>query len=248
MAMDDFLKPITQKAFEVSYAVFRVANTLNNRDLASFLERRALEVTDAVMVKEYDRAVLALGALEYLLRLGAEAGLVNHQTAQIIISEASWLNAAIAGLDKSVVLPNVDLREIFSKISTDSLIGISALGVKEDNKNEELLVPDKVNEMTAEARSVSRSVGKLLGEMEPAITGNPAIQVSGPIMEARQTMILNKVKQRGYCQLKDLQEILPQVSERTIRYDLQRLNGQGLVERIGNGGPATFYRIKREVA
>jgi len=35
---------------------------------------------------------------------------------------------------------------------------------------------------------------------------------------------------------------LPNISERTIRYDLQTLLEQGLVERVGNAGPSVFYR------
>jgi len=47
--------------------------------------------------------------------------------------------------------------------------------------------------------------------------------------------------------MKDIQEYLPESSERTIRYDLQDLVEQGVIERIGNGGPATFYRAKAQV-
>jgi repressor of nif and glnA expression len=42
--------------------------------------------------------------------------------------------------------------------------------------------------------------------------------------------------------LKDIQEVLPDTSERTIRYDLQTLLEQNLIERIGNAGPSVFYR------
>jgi repressor of nif and glnA expression len=38
---------------------------------------------------------------------------------------------------------------------------------------------------------------------------------------------------------------LPDTSERTIRYDLQTLVEQSLVERIGNAGPLVFYRASR---
>ncbi|MBI4093292.1 MAG: DeoR family transcriptional regulator [Candidatus Kerfeldbacteria bacterium] len=44
--------------------------------------------------------------------------------------------------------------------------------------------------------------------------------------------------------MKDLIAEFPDVSERTIRYDLQRLLQHGSVERVGNGGPASYYVIK----
>ena len=65
----------------------------------------------------------------------------------------------------------------------------------------------------------------------------------------RERIILEKIRQFGSlsgnksgCRLKDILEILPNSSERTIRYDLQTLVEQGVLERVGPGGPGTFYR------
>ena len=59
----------------------------------------------------------------------------------------------------------------------------------------------------------------------------------------RQSSIMEKIRQLPNCQLKDLMESFTDVSERTLRYDLQKLFNQGLVERIG-AGPSTHYVIK----
>lgn len=63
----------------------------------------------------------------------------------------------------------------------------------------------------------------------------------------RQSVIFQKIRQSGNCRLRDIQEVLPEVSERTIRYDIDYLIGNGLIERFGSGGPATFYRIRDRV-
>lgn len=60
----------------------------------------------------------------------------------------------------------------------------------------------------------------------------------------RQTAILEKMRQLPECRMKDLIAVFPEVSERTLRNDLQRLTEQGLIERVGNGGPNSFYRSK----
>jgi hypothetical protein len=61
----------------------------------------------------------------------------------------------------------------------------------------------------------------------------------------RQSAILEKIKSsEDVCQLKDLIILLPGVSERTLRYDLQKLVSQGLVNKIGSSGPGTSYTIK----
>ena len=73
---------------------------------------------------------------------------------------------------------------------------------------------------------------------------NDGVQIAG---QSRRTTILDKIRQSGNlpegCRLKDLQETLQNVSERTLRYDLQRLIEEGAVTRQGNGGPATYYRV-----
>jgi hypothetical protein len=61
--------------------------------------------------------------------------------------------------------------------------------------------------------------------------------------EIRQTAILERIRQSGNCRLGELQVILPEVSERTIRYDMDVLVQKKLVERMGIGGRGVYYRI-----
>jgi len=62
----------------------------------------------------------------------------------------------------------------------------------------------------------------------------------------RQSAVLEKIRQseNRQTQLKDLLAAFPDVSERTMRYDLQKLCIQGLLERVGNGGPGSHYTLK----
>jgi len=72
--------------------------------------------------------------------------------------------------------------------------------------------------------------------------GNPA----GSLRSGnRQIAILDRIRQSGNCKLKEIQDILPDCSERTIRYDLEELIERNLVERIGSGGPAVSYRVRQ---
>ena len=57
----------------------------------------------------------------------------------------------------------------------------------------------------------------------------------------RQSAIIEKIRQSGNAAMKDLITLFPDISERTLRYDIQRLCNQGMVKRIGNGGPASYY-------
>jgi hypothetical protein len=58
----------------------------------------------------------------------------------------------------------------------------------------------------------------------------------------RHGAILEKIRQSGNCRIKDIHDLFPECSERTLRYDLQSLTEQNLIEKIGTGGPAVFYK------
>lgn len=69
---------------------------------------------------------------------------------------------------------------------------------------------------------------------------------NGANASIRQSAIIEKIRQSGnrQVQLRDILGAFPEVSERTMRYDLQKLCTQGLVERVGNGGPGSYYLLK----
>lgn len=59
----------------------------------------------------------------------------------------------------------------------------------------------------------------------------------------REEKILKFLKEKEKVQVRQLKEILPQVSKRTLRRDLQKLVKKGLVEKIGEKRK-TFYKLK----
>ncbi|MDD5486460.1 MAG: DeoR family transcriptional regulator [Dehalococcoidales bacterium] len=59
----------------------------------------------------------------------------------------------------------------------------------------------------------------------------------------RQSAILEFIRQLpNGCRMRDLVIKFPQVSERTLRNDLQSLTDQSLIERVGSQGPFSFFR------
>ena len=62
----------------------------------------------------------------------------------------------------------------------------------------------------------------------------------------RQSAILQRIRQSGNCHFKTLQDYFPQISERTLRYDLQDLMEKRLIDRTG-GGPVTSYSAREEI-
>jgi hypothetical protein len=83
------------------------------------------------------------------------------------------------------------------------------------------------------------------GAKEEITANDPSNAVSGKKAEERQSAILERIRQIGDCRLSDIQAILPDSSERTIRYDLESLVQQNLIERLGTGGRSVYYRAKQ---
>lgn len=224
MPGNNFSQLLSKKAYEISYAAFRVATASKKRSFMEHLERQALSFLASAVREDYAVAKEASVAIEYLLRLGGDVGFVNQTNIQSISAEIQVFNAAIAESQKSANPEAIDLSDIFSKMPVSISQNISR------------------HESISEDRSTSEEVSGHHRESEvPNSNGNGHAVVKSAM---RQSAILERIRQNGDCRLKEIQEVLPEASERTIRYDLQNLLEQGLVERIGNGGPATFYRAK----
>lgn len=78
----------------------------------------------------------------------------------------------------------------------------------------------------------------------------PAMESANDDADAamRQSAIVERIRQTGNCRFADIQEIFPNVSERTLRYHLQEMVESGKIERAGSGGRSSFYRLKSEPA
>ena len=59
-----------------------------------------------------------------------------------------------------------------------------------------------------------------------------------------QYVILQKVKDLGQTTTKELTASFPEISERTIRFYLQKLVDNGAIDRIGSTGPGSAYRSR----
>jgi len=252
---------LNQKVFEIGYAVFRVASSFKGGvSLTNYLENRVLDLVDTVLVGEFERAKLSADSLVYMLHLGFEAGYVSESIFSIIKREIDALVRGISELPKAAKFPEIDPKSLFLNHKLSSLsdyIGEKKKVISDEDVTPEELELEKIasvitpKHITPEKSSFDDDEDLIVpGMMKPAISGNAATKQapSSAVGGDRLSVILDTIKESGYCRLRDLQEIFPEFSERTIRYDIEKLANQGLIERVGNGGPATFYRIKREVS
>lgn len=213
----------SKKAFEISYALFRIAHHLaecsrgRSANFAESIEEQGLKLLKCATACDYDGVELASESIQYFLILGNNANLIHQDTVEIVLKEIGVFNSAITELRNSANVMNINLDGIFSQ----------ALPAARENEAEE--VEEEQVETIVEVPEEPPQEDSARPEKES---------------EVRQSLILDKIRQNENCRMREIQELFPDVSERTIRYHLQNLVERGLVERIGNSGPATHYRIR----
>lgn len=230
MSENNFNQFLSKKAYEISYALFRMAAVVRRPSFADHMESRGLSLLDAAVAENYEEALILVKGTEYLLRFGADVGILSRVNVEIVTRELDAFNSAIAEFEKSAtVLPVAELGSIFSKLPPPI--------IKNENQSDVVRENKQIKPSFADSADIAVSREDLA---DNSSYGNHNVVKSA----MRQSAILERIRQNGNCRLKEIQEFLPETSERTLRYDVQNLIEQGLIERIGNGGPATHYKVK----
>lgn len=220
-----------RKAFEISYALFRIAAVSPNKGFSQYLEHYALELLDAAVSGNYHKAEKTSAAVDYFIRLGASVGLLSFQNSQILGIETKNFLRLLHESMNTAKEDGVSLEGSFSDIAGKEE-GSDIVGFKHEDQN------------AAKYPAMQDKPDVIAGfsDAYPVHSHNNGNGQSENAAEIRQKEILEKIRQNNNCRLKDLQESFPDISERTLRYDIQRLIEQKEVERVGSGGPGTFYR------
>ena len=213
---------VNQKSQEISYALVRIAPHIRRQELRHRIERLAFQLLEEVASENFELALKVVASLESLINLGKVIYEVEPINAKIIIGELKSLDSAIRpmiGLDSPDGEEVPDLGKIFSKVPT--------------------VVLDK-NQFGNPANNTAMASEEIVNETNGNSNGN------GLASAIRQSAILDKIRQSAnrQSQLKEIIAAFPEVSERTMRYDLQKLCNQSLIERVGNGGPGSYYALK----
>lgn len=134
--------------------------------------------------------------------------------------EIKTLNAEV--LDRELNFLSDMIQETINKAISEASIG----------NEEEPDLAESFAELSATQKPISSSLNK-----EYKSNGNIAI---------RQSAILAYIRELpSGCRMRDLLVKFPDVSERTLRNDLQDLNAGGLVERLGKGAFSSFRAVTK---
>jgi hypothetical protein len=221
-----------KKAYEIAYAAFRIAAKMGEQHFAGHLKSAAIGLLGAVAEDDYIGAKKRLVSLEYLIRFAMDVNIMGMTNGEIMLREIGVLNEGLTVEAKTGdnIDDEADIAGIFSEV--DSVMDVADDGIRQNQIRQ--------NDGGVPANHIS---GNDMQSGKSSESGNGEINV---ILKSaiRQSAILERIRQIGNCRMKDIQETLPDSSERTIRYDLQAMVEQNLIERVGSGGPAVFYRVK----
>ena len=244
----------SNKAQEISYALMRVAVYIKRKDLRSRFECLALEIVESVAGDNKEFSLLAMAKVLEVLKLAASIYEVETINAKMIIEQVEAFVASMRQVHYLGGLP--DIGNIFSKPLEFGNQQKDIRQLFNDSAKVDLPHFDIPAKPIPKAQEAFEALEADAADTKVAIQDIQEQENVGMVSIAstiRQTAILTKVRMMTVknedgsllgCRMKDLMAAFPDVSERTLRNDLQRLVAQSKVTRIGNGGPASFYVIK----
>lgn len=200
---------------------------------ADYLKKHSIIYLEALASREQARASSQLVFIGYLIELAKDATVIHPENAQSLLVECDKLQKDL----HEITHAHEGVRQTKEPVHISFGIA-SPVSLFEEQKQQ--VHKQEASVVTHEVVSVIEKKEEVISQQQES----QEEQIQTPEADKRQTAIIEKIAELGNCRLKDLMEHLPDVSERTIRYDLQKLIDQEVVERVGGGGPFSFYRMK----
>ncbi len=266
---------IRQKIQEISLALIKVSVAARRNEFRQKLEHLSFALLEVFGERDYEKVLAELEKIEIFASFGKLIYEIEPINAKILIEECGNAANSIrqssgfeGKTDISSLFSRNDTLDSLKKNdsnnekeSLDPLKGQKRLSLKVSKKNNAVPLRGISRSETIDDNAAipNAAIEKNNPAMNPAIPTeikNNAVPLRGISRSEtieqgdsaiRQSAIVDKIRQSGNqeTQLKDIIAGFNDVSERTIRYDLQKLCNQGILERIGSGGPSTYYKIRQ---
>ena len=248
-AKDNFLGNLP---IELAHALFRVAGSLPSEELKKRIETWGIAFIESTALSNPKSIKSDIHILEQLIILGETVGEIPYNASKVLYYQFEKIKSAIRQYEAEIAA-NSAIDNLFTEPEADHpgamasapVAGTDLMGA--DSKNNELdnALPVTLSEFNN--RGFVNNDVNYQKELVKTIDEMPRKYDSGASTERRKLIVL-KVRQLGNAAMKDLIAEFPSVSERTIRYDLQKLCEGLVLVRVGNGGPASFYRLREEIS
>ena len=226
------MSPISQKSHDISYATFRVATLVRNKKLRAELEIAAIDLVSKYE-EAFDKESLlyipnVVDKLERLIMFAESIGEIKAINASVLKRELNNLQTAIdfhANTFKGNPNGNQDLY-------------ISSMFSANGNTMEE----NKFHQQAKRSNNPNASGSFNISNVSN-ISNDSNVSKNSNEISVRQMAILRLIKETEFCRLRNITEAMPNISERTVRNEIQSLIDKNLVRRMGGGGPHSYFEV-----
>ena len=239
-----------QRSFEVVWAVFRVAEHATRPKIKQALEDKAVDYLTS-------KDLATLDDLEEIVRLSAQIKDINKVNSSVLLREIGSLRSAILELNDCKARMLVPAKNPETAPNIEESFSRPPMRISEiirsisDSINKSKPENSPAREMSEKIESGNPSFAKATEGKESGKEFGKEIKANSGRFEAaigfkeRNDILIKLMSKRTLCHIKDVLQSMPGISERTVRYDVQRLVDKGVIERIGTGGPNSFFRLKK---
>jgi hypothetical protein len=213
---------IRKKAQEVSFVLLKIAGYIRHKELAARLESVSYQLIESLYSDDFKTAMSKVEAAIGLSSLASNIGEMNPNNTTIVLRELENLKSGIAQYQEA--------REVREMPSVEGLF--SKLTIAAPVK--------QVRPQPALSQKPAIAVSNV--QVKAAPIAQPIGENSGAAIIRQDTILATiKLASGARLQLKDIIAAFPDISERTLRYDLVKLCQIGKLRREGTGGPSNFY-------
>lgn len=214
--------PTLNLANDIAFAIFRVAALINLTYLRTELENAAIEFLSCLS----EESILKL---ERLIKLGQNIKQISEINGQVLVRELGHLRQCLnaATLTDNPAKEDIDLsKESFS---------IQKLGQEPGQK-----LSQKLGQITRPNNMATNPATN--ASINPA-TNAATDSANQSISRVNGQFIAQYFNQNPEFRFKELCSSFPNISGRTLRRIINKYLKQGKLIRVGNPGPASFYRV-----
>jgi len=205
---------------DISISMFKVAAVMNHPCLKSELEILAISLA-------VDPCPENIFSAENLINLGREVGEVKPMNAVVLIRELENLRKSLSASPLNSQAADVDISPKFVHKNSDTA---SVAPV-----HSSYVVPAQAGTQNVPVVSDTRTVNPSASKRTRPNAGRKVSLNSDKVYQY--------IVERKEAKLKELESAFSEVSGRTVRRMTDTLIKEGKIERVGNPGPTSYYRL-----
>lgn len=210
---------------DIAIAMFKVASVVGHKGLKAEIENQSILLA-------IDPSATTIFRSENILAVGREIGEIKPINAIVLIRELEALRRILGA---APIAPNIDIHPLFTKIPSETAEHQKTVKIKKTVE----LNPDNLDK--DQPGHISRNPAG--NENLPKSSKNKKTN-SGRRNSLDKDKVYQYIVGHKIARLKELEAKFGEVSGRTVRRITDALIKEGKIERVGNPGPTSFYRIK----